>query len=174
MVGWADSATMTVDVGALSEFCREMQPRLVGALSLYTGEADLAEELTQETLVRVCQRWPSVRAMDRPDHWATRVAFNLAKSRFRRRAAKRRAMDRLRGQPRFEHRDVDTPTAIAVRQAVAALPDRPRTALVLRYYADLGVEDVAGLMGCPTGTVKTLTAQAITMLRRAGLEVDDG
>ena len=59
-----------------------------------------------------------------------------------------------------------------MRDAVAALPERQRRALVLRYFSDLPVVEVATMMGCPEGTVKTLTARAIAALRGAGL-VDD-
>ncbi|MDP3711673.1 MAG: sigma factor-like helix-turn-helix DNA-binding protein [Mycobacteriales bacterium] len=55
--------------------------------------------------------------------------------------------------------------ALAVRRAVAALPLRQRTALVYRYYSDLSVEQTAEAMGRATGTVKSLTSQAIASLR---------
>lgn len=61
----------------------------------------------------------------------------------------------------------DLAQASAIRQAVAALPRRQRTALVLRYYADLPVGEVAALMGCGPGTVKSLTNRAISALRAA-------
>jgi RNA polymerase sigma factor (sigma-70 family) len=51
---------------------------------------------------------------------------------------------------------------------VARLPRRQRAALVLRYFADLPVADVADLMGCSQGTVKALTHQAIAALRARG------
>ena len=49
------------------------------------------------------------------------------------------------------------------------LPTRERTALVLRYFGDLSVREVAEIMRCPEGTVKTLTRRAIASLRDAGL-----
>src|SRR5688572_4978036 len=104
------------DVGA---FCRVMHPRLVGALALHCGDRDVAEELTQETLARVWERWTTVRAMDSPESWTFRVGFNLAASRFRRGAAERRA--RARVGPADESIP-DAASAIAVRDAVAALP----------------------------------------------------
>lgn len=59
---------------------------------------------------------------------------------------------------------------VAVREAIAALPRRQRTALVLRYYADLPVAEVADLMGCPENTVKTLTRRG---LQRLGASLQD-
>jgi DNA-directed RNA polymerase specialized sigma24 family protein len=59
--------------------CRGLQPAVYGALLLYCGERELAEDLTQETLARVWEHWSSVSTMEYPDRWALRVAFNLAK-----------------------------------------------------------------------------------------------
>lgn len=58
---------------------------------------------------------------------------------------------------------------IAVRRAVAELPRRQKTALVLRYYAELSVVDTAEVMSCRPGTVKSLTHRAIDNLRSSGL-----
>src|SRR4051812_3813807 len=151
-----------------SAFCRELHPRLVGALALHCGDRDVAEELAQETLARVWERWSTVRAMDSPDAWAFRVGFNLATSRFRRAAAERRA--RARVGPVDDHQP-DTASALAIRAAVAALPPRQRAAVVLRYFADLSVERTAEVLGCAPGTVKSLTSQAIASLR-AGFDVE--
>ena len=158
----------------LGEFCRAEWPRLVRALTLYTSEADLAEELAQEALLRVCEHWPRVRDSDSPSAWAHRVAFNLAKSQFRRR----------RIQRRHRRAHVSTPDTVeqefagrlALRQAVLALPEMQRRVLALRYFADLSVRETADLLGCPKNTVKTHTRRAIETLRQAGLvdePVDD-
>jgi RNA polymerase sigma factor (sigma-70 family) len=61
--------------------------------------------------------------------------------------------------------------AMAVREAVAALPDRQRAAVVLRYLADLPVAAVAEALDCAPGTVRSLTSQGIERLRR-DFEID--
>jgi RNA polymerase sigma factor (sigma-70 family) len=154
------------DVGT---FCRAMHPRLVGALALHCGDRHVAEELAQETLARVWERWPSVREMASPESWTYRVGFNLAASRFRRRSAERRA--RARAGEGLDAHVPDLASALAVRAAVAALPPRQRAAVVLRYFADLSVDDTAAALRCAPGTVKALTSQAITALR-ATFEVE--
>ena len=68
---------------------------------------------------------------------------------------------------------LDSASTLAVRAAVAALPERERRVVILRFFADLPVSEVAGVMQCPEGTVKSLTHAAITRLRAAGLEVSD-
>ena len=62
-----------------------------------------------------------------------------------------------------------------MRLAVAGLPRRQRTALVLRYYCDYTVAQSAELMRCREQTVKKLTARALTQLRsRLGEDLEDG
>jgi RNA polymerase sigma-70 factor (sigma-E family) len=151
----------------MSAFCRREWPRLVGSLSLFTGDGDLAEDLAQEALTRVCRDWRTVSNLDSPGAWAHRVALNLARSHYRHRSVARRQRARLAGAS--ESHDPDTATVLAVRNAVAQLPVRQRTALVLRYFADLSVAETAAAMQCPQGTVKTLTREAIAALRTMGL-----
>jgi RNA polymerase sigma factor (sigma-70 family) len=151
----------------LSAFCRREWPRLVGTLSLYTGDGDLAQELAQETLARVCRDWRTVSRLAAPGAWAHQVALNLARSQFRRRAVARRLDPRAAAPDRVDAPDVAS--AVAIRDALRRLPDRQRMAIVLRYFADLSVADTATAMRCPPGTVKTLTREAIIGLRSAGL-----
>lgn len=152
----------------LEAFCRREYPRLVGALDLYLGDLHVAEELAQEALVRASKRWERVRTLESPGGWTYRVALNLANSWFRRRRAESRAYERVVGDVgtyRDAHVDVDVPERQAVRDAVRALPDRQRTALILRYYLDLPATEVAERMGTTHGAVRALTKRAVARLR---------
>ena len=146
------------------EFCRRARPRLCGTIMLLVGDPHVAEELAQETLARVWVGWARLAALDEAARraWAYRVAVNLANSWWRRRLAERRALGRLVDGQRMA---LDPADVITIRRAVGALPTRQRTALVLRYYTDLPVDEVAALMGCAPGTVKALTSQALHRLR---------
>lgn len=148
----------------LNAFCRREHPRLVGALSLFCGDADLAEEFAQDALERACQKWPQVRMMDAPGAWVHRVALNLARSRFRRRAAERRAHARS-GMPDETHDDHDVAGAVALRRELANLPDRQRGVLVLRFYLGYDVAQTAALLGITKAAVKAATHRALTRLR---------
>lgn len=150
------------------DFCRGIHPRLVGSLRLYLGDAEVAAELAQDALVRVIERWARVSTMAAPEAWTYKVAFNLARSRLRRGLAERRAHDRS-GPPASSSWNVDVAEVLAVRAAVDALPRRQRQAVVLRFYADLTVDQVAEAMDCRPGTVKAHLHQALVALRTAGL-----
>lgn len=156
--------------GEQAVFCRREYPRLVGALTLYCGDRHLAEDLAQEALARACRSWSRVGAMAAPGAWVHRVAINLAKRHIRRQHIGLAALRRHAAGAVPVHVDLDTEVtdALAVRAAVGKLPRRQRTALVLRYYSDLPVAEVAMAMGCAQGTVKALTHKAIRALRTRG------
>lgn len=163
-----DVAAVRTDL-SLVDFVRGQYPSLVRTLSLFVGERELAEDLAQEALARACRDWAKVQRLDDPSSWVRRVGFNLAKSHFRRHKIGGRVLARLEARtPAVEH-PADPTDMVAVRRAVASLPMQQRTALVLRYFEDLPVAEVAAVMGCPEGTVKSLTSRAIDRLRELGL-----
>lgn len=155
-------------------FAQDQHGRLVASLTLYCGDRWVAEELAQDALVRARERWSEVAQMQAPGAWLHRVAMNLANSRFRRRGAERRAY-RRHGVDDATVTDPDAAEAVAVRRAIAALPDSQRAALVLRYFLDLSVAETAEAMGMRPGSVKSATHRALTAMREAlGVDVHDG
>lgn len=152
-------------------FCDQVRTRLVGALTLACGDRDVAEELAQDTLVKVWERWAQVKAMDSREAWVFRTAFNLAHSWGRRTGAERRANRRAGTNERWTSDD-DLAEVVAVRRAVACLPDRQRAVIVTRFYLGYDVAATAALLGCAPGTVKAATHQALENLRRSGLVND--
>jgi RNA polymerase sigma factor (sigma-70 family) len=149
---------------SIESFCQRISPRLVGSLVLQCENRLVAEEIAQEALARAWLRWKDVGLMASPEAWTYRVAFNLASSQRRRRAAERRAHSR-RGREGIEpdHLAED----LAVRHAVQQLPARQRTAVVLRYFAGFSVRETAEAMSCAEGTVRSLTSQGVAALRAA-------
>lgn len=155
-----------------ADFCDQVRTRLVGALTLACGDRDVAEELAQDTLVRVWERWAQVNVMDSREAWVFRTAFNLASSWGRRRGAERRANRRAGTDERYSPSEDDLAEVIAVRRAVACLPDRQRAVIVTRFYLGYDVAATAALLDCAPGTVKAATHQALENLRRSGLVND--
>ncbi len=148
----------------MEAFCRAAWPRLVAGLAVWCESRAVAEELAQETLVRVWSRWGRLAEVTDPEAWMWRVAINLSRSAHRRSVAERRALSRLGGL----RAAVPEPTVPdeALLTAVRRLPDRQRRAVVLRHVVDLPISTVADAMGCAEGTVRALTHQGLEQLRR--------
>lgn len=146
----------------LEVLCQSEYPRLVGMLGLYCGDAEGAEDLAQEALIRLCANWRRVRKMDAPEAWLRRVALNLAHSHYRRRAVERRVIEVVgRRRTGIEERSSDVETLELLR----SLPHKQCAAILLHYYLDLTIRDAARVLDLPEGTVKTLIHRGTRKLR---------
>jgi RNA polymerase sigma-70 factor (sigma-E family) len=139
-----------------------------------------AEDLVQETLLRVARRWPRVRRMDQPIAYARRILVNLAIDDGKRRSRRRRELEPPEGAPLGAHADEAATRAFAALDAraellgaLAVLPPRQRAVLVLRYFEDLSEAQTAQTLDCSVGTVKSTASRGLTRLREA-LEEPDG
>jgi RNA polymerase sigma factor (sigma-70 family) len=98
--------------------------------------------------------------MERPGGWTQRVVVNLAMTwRRRQRLARER---RARGSEAIDGPDETVPTIVA---ALRMLPPEHRAVVVLRYYADLSIEETADALGKRPGTVRSLASQGLARLR---------
>ncbi|HEV3400600.1 MAG TPA: sigma factor [Acidimicrobiales bacterium] len=82
-----------------SEVCRYLYPRLVGALGLFCGDRAMAEDLAQEALARLWERWAKPRRPDHPMACATGVGVNLARSAAQRRGIEKAVLRRVAVDP---------------------------------------------------------------------------
>lgn len=135
-------------------------------MSLYCGDRTTAEELAQDALAVLCRDWAKVRKLDHPEAWVQRVGINLANSHYRRRAAERRARQRLEATPGQTSVAARDPEALALREALVELPKRQRAVLVLRFYGDLTFPEIAATLDMPLSTVKSLARRALQRLRQ--------
>lgn len=149
------------------QFLRTLYPKLVGSLALQGYTVEEAEDLAQDTLVRVVRHWDTVAAAASPEGWAFRAASNLSRSWLRRLRLARGHTPTPPDPP-----EPDSADRLAVRAAVSQLPARQREAVVLRYFAQLSVREAAAAMGCAEGTVRALTSQGIAGLRD-DFDIDD-
>jgi RNA polymerase sigma-70 factor (sigma-E family) len=150
-------------------FATEVSGPLLRTACLMTGDASEAEDLVQETLLRVARRWKRVRFMDHPAAYARRVLVNLVLHDTHRRSRQRaelwpqdsaaEATDESAARALQEVDDL-----AEFRWALAQLPARQQAVLVLRYWADLPVAEVAGILGCSEGTVKSTASRAAARL----------
>jgi RNA polymerase sigma-70 factor (ECF subfamily) len=147
---------------AFEEFYRDEYRRLVPVIATLLGDRARAEDVVQEALVEAQRRWATVAEFDKPGAWVRRVALNRASNVRRRSGRERRALTRIRVVR------ANPPSDLLPDEAVWALvrdlPDQQRRAVVLHYVGDLSVADVADVMECSEGTVKTHLSRARTHL----------
>jgi RNA polymerase sigma-70 factor (sigma-E family) len=127
-----------------------------------------AEDLVQEALLKVARRWPRVRRMERPVAYARRMLVNLALDGAARRSRSRREL--TGEQPPDRPDEAGGSSAIEMHDellsALAALPPRQRSVLALRYFLDLPEAEVAAVMKCSLGTVKSTTSRGLARLEQ--------
>ncbi len=144
------------------EFAATSAPRLRRTAFLLCGDWHTAEDLAQIALTKVFVSWRKVRRQDAAHAYATRTLVNsyLADKRLRR--SEEIVTDKLPDSPAI----LPAPeTRILVLDALATLPPRSRAVVVLRYWADLSVDQAADVLGCSPGNVKSLSARALDKLR---------
>jgi len=140
----------------------ELYLPLLRLCTLLAGEQHTAEDIVQETFVRVAPRIETLRPEETPAY-VRKVAMNLWKNHRRRLALERRPHPRAPGPQTRSTRGVDD----ALWHYVLGLPERQRACLVLRYYEDLSEREVAKTLGVSVGTVKSQTSRALGKLRKA-------
>ncbi len=167
------------DARAFDEIVRRHKNRIFSYVCRMTHDAPDAEDLTQEVFLRAYQSIQRFRADAAVDTWLYRIATNLVIDRFRR---------NKRALPQWEPIDAEDdtldslpdtsrgndPEATAqldelqrqVRKAVSTLPPKLRGAVVMHDIEGLSYEEVAEVLGCPVGTVKSRLFNGRNLLRR--------
>ncbi len=146
----------------------------LGALTRYatvvTWDPHLAEDITQDVLVRAQARWSRIGRLDAPEQYVKRMVLNEFLSWRRRKAAQLVFVPKetLEGMvPHVPDRTGAVDDRDATRRLIAGLPPKQRAAVALRYYEDLTDEQIAALLGCRTGTVRSYLSRALAALRAA-------
>jgi RNA polymerase sigma factor (sigma-70 family) len=148
-----DSSVVPVD---LSLLYRRQRPAMVRLAQLLTGSFEIAEEVVQEAFVKL-QLAPAV--AQTPEYYLRAIVANLARDHLRRLRLERA----LRPEARIV---VSAPEVDETWGAVCLLPFRQRAVLALRYYEDLAEAEIAQILGCRIGTVKSTHHRALATLRR--------
>ena len=176
VVGATVMRDLVVTTPSLTELFAAHSRRLVGALTVYTGDRGDAEDLAQEAFARIHSSPRKLRDPDRIVSYLYSVAFNLARTRWRRQRTFGRAMQRLGRNAEvdadFELSSLQSSTAAVTAAAVGALPERQRACVVMRYYTELSVADIATALGISPNSVKTHLQRALTSLRSTLVDED--
>lgn len=147
-----DRAAMLAGLEALY---RAEHPRMVRLAHLITGSNETAEEVVHDSFIKLQRAWHRA---ERPAAYLRRIVVNECRSRLRRRKVE------LRHPP--EPARPELPEELdETWAALAKVGARRRAALVLRFYEDLPIADVAVALGCRPGTAKSLIHRGLAELR---------
>jgi RNA polymerase sigma factor (sigma-70 family) len=135
-----------VEEAEFAALFREEYAAVVRTAYLVLGDRQAAEDVAQEAFIRLFVHWRKVSRYERPGAWLRRVAICLA---LRARRHRRPRTARLQPSPiRFQASDEP------IHEAVLALPSKQRAAIVLYYFEDRPVREVAEILGCAVTTAR--------------------
>jgi RNA polymerase sigma-70 factor (sigma-E family) len=145
-------------------FLDEQLVSLVRFAGVLTGDRHLAEDVVQEVLGRAFKQWGRIGAFDQPATYVRRMVVNEHIS-------WRRKWSRMVPRAQIHSRAVHDDHAVihaerdALAQRLDRLPARQRAVIVLRYYEGLSDQEIADVLGCGAGTVRSHASRALARLR---------
>lgn len=152
---------------AFSSLVRRHQKGLMRLSLRFMKDADAAEDIVQESFIKAYERLNSFEARSSFKSWLYQIAINTAKNKLRSRAENSIDIENvhLGIAPQAETHLVHSAIADMIKKFVDELPDRQKTALVLRVYEDLSFKEIAEIMDCPYDTAKANYRHALLKLK---------
>jgi len=139
-------------------------PALRRLAFLLTGDEHRADDVVQQTITKLYVKWRQAQAADNLDAYVRTMLVRTYVDERRLGWARVRLFRDTPEPPPQRHDGIEDRQV--VRAALSQVPRRQQAVLVLRFFYDLSVEDVAGMLGCSTGTVKSQTSRGLATLRR--------
>jgi RNA polymerase sigma-70 factor (sigma-E family) len=140
-------------------------PRLLRTTYAVTGDRQLAEDTLQSAFAKAYAAWARVSGADDPVAYVRRIAINVALQHHRRASTRRESVVEHTPEQPERAREDDLLAHDEVWVAIRTLPPRQRAVVVLRYYEDLSERQIADVLRCRPGTVKSQASAALTTLR---------
>jgi RNA polymerase sigma-70 factor (sigma-E family) len=153
--------------GRDQEFAEFFSARFEGARRIayaMCGSWPDAEEIAQSAFVKMYARWPKIR-IETVDAYLRTVLTRVFLDTKRRGRAREQVVAEL--PETIAPPDAGPAERLALRAALLTVPPGQRAVLVLRFVADLSIPQVAEILGCSAGTVKSQTARGLAALRAA-------
>jgi RNA polymerase sigma-70 factor (sigma-E family) len=159
---------------SFTDFVGRRHVALLRFAHLLTGDPHTAADLVQDALVRAGLAWGRILRKEDPEAYLRRTIVNLNLNRFRR-FRREHLTDAVPDAGRLDPEGRDD----VIWKALSRLPKAQRTVIVLRFYEDMSMSQVAELLGCSVGTVKSNGSRAMQRLREllgeaGGEDGDDG
>lgn len=156
------------DARAFDMLVLKYQHKILGLISRYVHDSDEVQDVAQEAFIKAYRALPNFRGDSAFYTWLYRIAINTAKNHLVSRSRRPPGSDvELEDAEYYEGggalRDIESPESAlygaelkaVVERAIGELPDDLRTAVTLREFDGLSYEDIAEIMNCPVGTVRS-------------------
>jgi len=153
------------DRARFAEFAKVRTPALIRIAYLLTGDQHAAEDLVQSALTKTYAHWRRIRHED-PEAYVRTAMYRERVSWWRRRSRQREVAPTWATPERQSDPADHAGLRLAMRAALLGLPSPQRAVIVLRYYEDLSETQVAEILGCSVGTVRSRTNRAVQRLRQ--------
>jgi len=140
--------------------------------TLLTGNPDAAQDLVQASLLKLYRAWPRIDTSAEPDAYLRRIIVNTHRSWWRARWRQETPVPEVPEAAAGEDAAERHAVGALVRQALARLSRQQRAVLVLRYCEDLPEAEVASMLGCSAGAVKTHAHRGLRALRASLGDLD--
>jgi len=151
--------------GRLAELYRRHAPEAIRLAYMLTGDRQLAEDLVQDAFVKLAGRLAHLRDPGAFPAYLQRTVVNLVNSHLRRKRLERAYLRRATAEAPTTMATPDTDRRLELWADLQRLPSRQRAAVVLRIYEDLPERQVADILGCRPGTVRSLVSRGLSTLR---------
>ena len=161
---WSGGA-LDAEAEGFAQFVVARERALQRTAVLLTGDWALAEDLVQTALAKTWPRWERISGRADPELYVRRVMVNTWATWWRRRWRGEQASAAVPEGPARSDVAAEVAVRMAVRDALGSLTRRQRAVLVLRVFDDLSEAQVAHLLGCAPGTVKSAMSRALAKLR---------
>ena len=160
------------DPRAFDRFFDRYGDALLGHLTGMIGDRTGAEDLLQETMIRVWRKIEGYREQGAFRAWVFRIATNLALTELRRARYERAGMEEAgradaRENSNPEREWIGKEREERLEAALLSLPDDQRAVMLLRIRRGMGIREIAGILSVPEGTVKSRIHYAVRRLRLA-------
>ncbi|MFF4554429.1 SigE family RNA polymerase sigma factor [Streptomyces sp. NPDC001422] len=147
------------------DFVRARWPQLVRTAYLLTGDVHHAEDLTQTALAKAYRSWRRISRADNPEAYVRRMLVTCNSDRFRKRRISESLTASVPERAGCDEGAVRVEERSSLLAGLAQLPSRQRAVVVLRYWEDLSEAEVAEMLGCSAGTVKSQASKGLAKMR---------
>ncbi|WP_020669566.1 SigE family RNA polymerase sigma factor [Amycolatopsis nigrescens] len=152
--------------GEFARYFGERAHSLRATAFLLCGDWHHAEDITQQSLLKLYLAWPRLSRHDALDAYARKIVLRTFLAERRRPWRRRENLTELPPETAGDDGEHGSEQRMLVLHALRAVPPKQRAVLVLRYWNDLSVEETAAALGCSTGTVKSQSTRGLTTLRQ--------